>query len=64
VKRITLLDVLLDHVGRFLAVHDHVVPEHSVTLGRMEEMAVAVRTNWCEAQRGARESLRIRRLCT
>jgi len=26
VKRITLLDVLLDHVGRFLAVHDQIVP--------------------------------------
>jgi hypothetical protein len=40
VKRIALLDVLLDHVGRLLVVHDQVVPGHTVTLRRMEEMAV------------------------
>jgi hypothetical protein len=41
-KRIAFLDVLLDHVGRLLLVHDQVVPGHTVTLRRMEEMAVAV----------------------
>ena len=42
VKRIALLDVLLDHVGRLLALHDQFVPGHTVMLGRMEEMAVVV----------------------
>ncbi len=64
VKRIALLDVLLDRVGRLLALHDQVVPGHTVTLRRMEEMAVAVEYQLVCSTAWSQGKLRIRRLCT